>query len=296
MEGYGADGAPSYATDAVRRIIAGLAPNLKKVAVLNSSPGCLATECRFPALKTPVLKVAATNLTSPLPGSFWIAATSFLLSLPPLVALGVIGTANHSFLQPILRYHGPLLRMLWLSSEAASPKLIKDIAQNCLSIRKMGLRMRRSKGDATEVATYTLLGSLPMLQELSLILDCSDARVLAEQGRDDDPDAILESPNDPSFDEFDQQMLKVQLDYNRYPRRGHVRDAFINCAVDENLARSIFVAISSGKNKSIRSLLLCRLKINLIRECGFGTNVSISTLSTVIDELSRSWTVECSPG
>lgn len=367
LEGYGTDGAPSYGADAVRRIIAGLAPNLKKVTVLNTSPGwstflaealaqdrpawfgfalsdnkahkrikgsleylrlssveplndirdwmscingstlrvlkleqlvsenalnCLATECRFPALKTLVLNVAATNLTSPLPGSFWIAATSFLLSLPPLVTLGLVGTANHSFLQPILRYHGPLLRMLWLSGETASLELIKDLAQNCLSIRKLGLRMWRSKGDATEVTTYALLGSLPMLQELTLTLDCSDIRVLAEQEGDDDPDAILESPNDPSFDEFDQQMLMVQLDYNRYPRKGHVRDAFINCAVDENLARSIFVAISSGKTKSIRSLLLCRLKINVIGGCDFGTNIWVSTLSTVTDELSRCWTVE----
>ncbi|PON20377.1 hypothetical protein TGAM01_v210756 [Trichoderma gamsii] len=131
-----------------------------------------------------------------------------------------------------------------------------------------------------------------MLQDLSLTLDCSDTRVLAEQEGDDDSNAELESPNDPSFDEFDQKMLKVPLDYNRYPRKGHVRDAFINCAVDENLARSIFVVILSGKNKSIRPLLLCRLKIDVIGGCSFGTSVSVSILSDVIDELSRSWTVE----
>ncbi|KAM0511040.1 hypothetical protein ACHAPE_010301 [Trichoderma viride] len=371
LEGYGTDGTPSYRADAVRRIITGLAPNLKKVTVLNTTPGwspflaealaqerpiwsgfalsdnkadkrikgsleylqlssfeplndirnwisCtngftlrvlkleqlvsenalnyLATECRFPALETLVLSVAATNLSSPLPGSFWSAATSFLLSLPPLLALGLPGTANSSILRPILGYHGSSLRMLWLSGETASPELIEHLARNCPSIRKLGLQIRRSKGDATEITMYALLGSLPMLQDLSLTLDCSDTRVLAEQEWDDDPDAKLESPNDPSFDEFDQQIFMVKLDYNRYPRKGHVRDAFINCAVDGDLARSIFGAISSGKNKSTRPLLLSRLKINVIGGCNFGTNFRDSILCTVIDELSRSWIIERSPG
>ena len=106
-----------------------------------------------------------------------------------------------------------------------------------------------SKGNSTEITTYAKLGSLLILQDLSLTLDCSDARVLAEQEGDDDPDAKLESPNDPSFDDFDLHMLLVNLNCSRYPRKGHVRDAFINCAVDGELARSIFGAVSAGKGK-----------------------------------------------
>lgn len=94
---------------------------------------------------------------------------------------------------------------------------------------------------------------------------------------DNDLDAQLESPNDPSFNEFDQQMLLVKLNYNCYPGNGHVCDAFINCAVDENLARSIFLAISSAKNKSIKPLQLCKLKISVTYL------PSLSTGSEVVD-------------
>lgn len=367
LKGYGPDGTPTYGADAVRRIIAGLAPNLKKVAVLNTNAGwspalaealaqerpawlgfalpdiettkqtkgsldylqlvsseplndirgwmsCiddstlrvlklerlvsekalkyLATECRFPKLETLVLSMVTTNVSSPLPTSLWNATTNFLLTLPPLLALGLPGTTNSTLLQPVFEHHGVSLRTLWLSGETASPKLIKQLVQSCPSICKLGLQIQRSKGDATEVTTYATLGSLPKLQDLSLTLDCSDTRVLAEQEGDDDPDAKLESPNDPSFDEFDQQMLLVQLDYSRYPRRGHVRDAFINCAVDGDLARSIFTAISLGKDKGASSLLLSRLKISVTGGCNFGTNRGDYMLSIVVNELSRSWIVE----
>lgn len=370
QEGYGPDGTPTYGADAVRRIIAGLAPNLKKVAVLNTHAGwspalaealaqerpawlgfalpdnettkrtkgsldylqlvsfeplndvrewmsCiddstlrvlklerlvsenalkyLATECRFPKLETLVLNMVTTNVSSPLPRSLWSATGNFLLTLPPLLALGLPGTTNSTLLRPVFEHHGASLRTLWLSGETASPKLIKHLVQSCPSICKLGLQIQRSKGDATEVTTYATLGSLPKLQDLSLTLDCSDTRVLAEQEGDDDPDAKLESPNDPSFDEFDQQMLLAQLDYSRYPRRGHVRDAFINCAVDGDLARSIFTAVSLGKDKGASSLLLSRLKISVTGGCNFGTNRSDYILSIVVNELSRSWIVERNP-
>lgn len=243
QEGYGPDGAPTYGADAVRRIIAGLAPNLKKVAVLNTHAGwspalaealaqerpawlgfalpdnettkrtkgsldylqlvsfeplndirewmsCiddstlrvlklerlvsenalkyLATECRFPKLETLVLNMVTTNVSSPLPRSLWSATGNFLLTLPPLLALGLPGTTNSTLLRPVFEHHGASLRTLWLSGETASPKLIKHLVQSCPSICKLGLQIQRSKGDATEVTTYATLGSLPKLQDLSL--------------------------------------------------------------------------------------------------------------------------------
>ncbi|PTB37949.1 uncharacterized protein TrAFT101_011943 [Trichoderma asperellum] len=71
----------------------------------------------------------------------------------------------------------------------------------------------------------------------------SDALALAEKGGD----AKLESPNHPSSLEFEKEMLLVNIDHNHYPRRGHVRGAFIYCAVYGGLTRFIFAAVSLGK-------------------------------------------------
>lgn len=87
-------------------------------------------------------------------------------------------------------------------------------------------------------------------------------------------------------------MLLVQLDYSRYLRRGYVRDAFINCAVDGDLVRSIFTAISLGKDKGVSSLLLSRLKISVTGGCNFGMNRGDYMLSIVVNELLRLWIVK----
>lgn len=71
---------------------------------------------------------------------------------------------------------------------------------------------------------------------------------------------VLKAPNDSSFDDFDQQSFSKWNAW-RNPRKGHIRDAFINSAVDETLARSIFRTISSGKPNG--SVTLERLKVRV---------------------------------
>lgn len=62
-----------------------------------------------------------------------------------------------------------------------------------------------------------------MLQDLSLTFHCSNTSVLAEQEGDDDPGATckLESPYDLTFNEFDRQMLLVNLGYRLSTWRIH---------------------------------------------------------------------------
>jgi hypothetical protein len=117
----------------------------------------------------------------------------------------------------ILEHHGAVLRQLSLSplegDKALSPEDIKKIGTLCPLLEDLVLALHRSKGGATEVACYKALGSIQRWENLSLTLEAlnhaipwSDALV----GYDDDGDdaEYPETPNDPSFDDFDQQFFK----------------------------------------------------------------------------------------
>ncbi|KAH8811105.1 hypothetical protein F5884DRAFT_265969 [Xylogone sp. PMI_703] len=125
---------------------------------------------------------------------------------------------------------------------------------------------------------------MPKLQRLNLTLDCSNLSVLGptEDIRQGDN---YEVPSDPTFDEFDQETASHGYIYR--PRKGHVRDAFINSALDETLARAIFNCISSSKSSD--SLPLDYLKLIPTGGDNFGGNGDTSiTLPPIRD----TWGVE----
>lgn len=122
---------------------------------------------------------------------------------------------------------------------------VTEIRKRCPFLTELTLTVLRSKGDANETAVYRELGALPRLQQLSLEMD---ARL---------PPPVLDGylPPDPSFDKYDREPF---INYHRETSffkcylNGHYRDAFINGAMDENLALDIFRTISRAKpNHSI---------------------------------------------
>lgn len=102
------------------------------------------------------------------------------------------------------------------------------------------------------MSKYRAIGVLPQLKALLLILDASDLYLLNGYD-DDDAEAGRELPktrNDASFSGFDQQYCESTIfHYYLHPRNGHIRHAFINAALDEDLVRSIFQKIRPGYNK-----------------------------------------------
>jgi hypothetical protein len=139
-------------------------------------------------------------------------------------------------------------------------------------------------GDEKEVQMYRALGSLPRLQTLSLALDCEDVS-LDLQAPGFEPTAIH-----PSFDDFDQEFSETFVasgaGYGRQPRKGHIRLAMLNAAIDETLARSIFGAISDAKPKVDRTLPFERLELAPFR--GAYTEEA----SEAIDVVAQWWLVE----
>jgi hypothetical protein len=262
----------------------------------------LATNCTFPSLTKLALTLITRNFSRPPTNDYFDIAIRFLRSLPPLSTLKLVGELHRINLDSFLDHHGSGLRELWLSPLEGGDRLLQgDIAQiagHCPLLEDLAITLHRSRGDATEVATYKTLGSLQKLQHLLLTLDASDFAVLSEDedDNDDDLNAIGEgpdTPNDPSFDEFEQQYFKGPFGTYRYPRNGHIRDAFINSALDETLARAIFWTISSTKPDG--SLPLERLRVRVTGGGHFGQSSMLSSIEDVIWHLGRSWLVERNP-
>jgi hypothetical protein len=139
-------------------------------------------------------------------------------------------------------------------------------------------------GDAKEVRMYRALGSLPRLQTLSLALDCEDVS-LNLQAVGFDP-----TPIHPSFDDFDKEYSETHVaeraGYRRKPRKGHIRLAILNAAVDEDLARSIFDTISNAKPNEDRTLPFERLELAPFR------GIYTAEAGAIIDVVAQWWLVE----
>jgi len=256
---------------------------------------CLATKCDFSSVRTLVLVLATDSLLEPPTMNYSSLANHFLCSLPPLFTLKLVGELSQTTLDTIFEYHGATLRRLWLSPSGTLNRLVivitqrevEQIAEHCPLLEDLSLTVPRSKGDAGEVAIYKALGSLPKLQRLFLTLDASDCAILLDGDEDD------ETPNDPTFDNFDQQFFDDPRSSYRKPRNGHVRDAFINSALDEALARAIFWSISTAKPRG--ALPLERLRLRMTGGGCFGDSSMLSSIEDVVGHLGRSWLLERNP-
>lgn len=185
-------------------------------------------------------------------------ASTFFKLFEPLRELSVSGSLEAKILDAILSRHGPTLQKLTLrpmeyemiipnGRTLEMPMLferehILQIQAQCPALRELAITVKRTKSGATEAKIYKSFGKMECLQSLFLTLDCSDWRIAQDSTR----------TNDPSFDEFDREMyLELGL------LKGHVRDTFMNCAVDETLARSIWETICGDKKgRPLQSLRL----------------------------------------
>jgi len=169
---------------------------------------------------------------------------------------------------------------------------VKRITDSCPLIEELSLTVPRTRGNAKEVSIYTALDSMRRLTSLSLLLDALDYETFFWVEHDDPEDEV--TLIDPTFDEYDQQLLKRFSNTNSYlkPRNGNIRDFFINSALDECLARQIFGSISSGKPNG--ALPLERLKLRVQPGGHFSPRV-ITGPFEIYEYLGRSWLLERNP-
>ncbi|KAI1209109.1 uncharacterized protein F4807DRAFT_110383 [Annulohypoxylon truncatum] len=135
---------------------------------------------------------------------------------------------------------------LWsCKDEYLSIQDVTNIRERCPFLESLKMAVCRTKGDANETALYRELGTFPKLKKLAL-------KMCAPFPFHNYGDIL---PPTSDFDDFDRE---------RFPGsgylKGHIRDVFINSAMDGTLARSIFETVSMVK-ESHSFVMLEKLKI-----------------------------------
>jgi hypothetical protein len=203
----------------------------------------------FPSL----VNLSLTCIRSPMASSYWIAALVFIRNLSRLTTLQLISWNRSISVVPGL---SPNLRKLQLSTHhvGADPLVcdhIDQLATLCPHLEELAVEMRRSRGDASEVALYRVLGRLPRLRCLTIELDASPAPLI--QVVKEDGTVARDTRVEPWFDTWGAEYLRgMRIEKGSIPslypyRKGHLLDVFVNSAVDEELARSIFAVIDGAK-------------------------------------------------
>lgn len=249
-----------------------------------------AAACPFTSLSSLTLMLYLEERSHISLDEYTVAAASFLRSLNPLSVLAISGSVGSDVFDVIMERHGRTVRKLYLEPDASadlvvlSPSEISRIRHGCLMLEHLTLSIPRTKGNAQEVAIYKALGTLPKLQSISLTLDASYSDPSASQ---------QETPVNPCFDPFDQAFFDDRAGVLRRVRNGYIREAFINSALDEKLARAIFHTISASK--PLGAFPLERLTLRVMGGGRFGVLLVLCSIEDVITQLARSWLIERDP-
>jgi len=253
----------------------------------------LAASCTFPSLKT--LKLWFW-FTSP---AMWNeeddGVRRFLGSVPPLKALKIDGYVSIATFHTIMEHHGKNLRRLHILSGRFHPSLVfklshvEMIKSSCPHLHELTLSIQRTVGDITEVTIYKTLGSFAKLQSLFLILDCS---YRGDESEENGSNQGLDLPQDGRAVRRVARIPWGQQHEIEPPWDDVVRGILINSAVDKNLARAIFRAISAGKQAG-------DLPLELLQLYPIGAGKPLSGAGRIISNtrmcFSRSWQVERNP-
>ncbi|KAF2169875.1 hypothetical protein M409DRAFT_64857 [Zasmidium cellare ATCC 36951] len=222
-------------------------------------------------------------------------AVSFFRSFDSLEQLSIDGPIDSKILDNVLYHHGQTLRKLSfrpyednLSMSNARERLdipfrftkdrVLQIEAQCPVLEELAIPVKRNNSSASEAEIYRCFGTMKRLRSLFLILDCSDWRIYRDPAYARD------------FDEEDQKL--VDREHFPFFKRGNLKEAFINCAVDETLANSIWKVVS--ENKSGRQLERLKLWPTGAGEYGNSTGPA-HTFACLARHLARSWLFERVP-
>jgi hypothetical protein len=236
-------------------------------------------------------------------------------------------------LDTALSIHGETLEHLALLGSPRHPDLksatlgkeeVEQIVRSCPKLRHLSATVRRTHGDGEELAIYRAIGSFPSLESVDLSLDVSEQVVEEVEEEDDEDDDSIEENTDDEENasnhedkrreeqtdkndihipqnqnqqddgSFDQQPFNPTTRAFQGVLNHHIQEHLTNCAVDAELATSIFRAIASAKPAG--SISLSRLTICVVGGGRLGQSETVYSLATVTAQLGRSWLVTLYPG
>jgi hypothetical protein len=247
----------------------------------------------FPQLKTLSVYLTRDDLFHERP-HYSEHAVSFFQAFESLKELSIDGPIDSKILATVLSHHGQTLRKLSLhpSEDTAidtgrdlqdiplefTKNHILQIESQCPVLEELVIPVKRNNSSASEAEMYRCFGRMKRLRYLFLILDCSNWRVTRD------------SNYNPKFDEKDQKPLSLFTYY--ILKRGELKKTFIDCAVDEALARSIWNTIS--QNKTGRRLE--QLKLWTTGGGIYGASTGLpNNAQAIVGNLAQSWLFERVP-
>lgn len=207
---------------------------------------------KFPSLVTFSVVCPKVPFTSAWSSPF----LAFLRHLPCVTTLRVLGWDRSTSITPGL---SPKLQKLELGTciiRGGPPLLDEHVLQLdelCPDLEDLTIEIKRSRGDAAEVARYRALGRLPRLRRLTLSLDAAPPGIIYDTEADSSARQGQRRPYNPPghtviepwFEAgWDAELAKAGLGPHR---NGHVRDALVNSAIDSALALSIVGFINTAK-------------------------------------------------
>jgi hypothetical protein len=220
-------------------------------------------------------------------------AISFFQAINSLEELSINGPMEPQIIDAVLIHHGPTLKKLRLNPfedmqvfsdgrdrreipmEFTKDRILQIQAQ-CLVLEELAIPVMRDKSSASETEIYKCFGKMKSLRSLFLTLDCANWRIR----------------RDPTYDaQFDGEDQELAWSHTNNVKRGNLREALINSAVDEALARSIWEMII--QNKTGRRLE--QLKLWTKNGGIFASTASIYAVDTATRSMSRSWLIERLP-
>jgi hypothetical protein len=240
----------------------------------------------FPSLKTLCINLRRYDDENEKP-EYCDNAINFFQSLEPLEELSIYGPMEPRMLEVVLTQHGPTVKKLSMVPDESKSNMrnrkeipltftkdrVMQIQALCPVLENLTIPVYRDKSSASETAIYKCFSEMTSLRSLFLILDCVTWRM------NRDP------TYDPQFEGEDDQAIT-----NVHAKRGHLKDHFINSAVDERLARSIWLGITQNKTGK----RLERLKLWTKSDFHIGA-ATYALIERFTKSTGRSWLIERSP-
>jgi hypothetical protein len=223
---------------------------------------CL-TQCSLPCLRSLTFNFIGVGPTkSPF-------ARPFLMSLPSLSELAIRGVWNLRDMTTVYQKHGASLHklrfnLMFQAGTEITASILTEMRDACPLLTDLELNIMRDQGSLTETRIYKTLATFPILRHLILYLGCRNYGRAREHGRM------------PRYDD---------LDRRRSDRYGDIRRTFIDQAIDENLAATIFRLVSPPDNvRGLKELVLGGNPNN-----PYGTR---SSTYAVVSHICRSWKIQ----
>ena len=185
--------------------------------------------------------------------------TRLFSSLPPLHGLQLWKPTTREVKSTLLQRHGATLKKLHLGG-IFSVEEVHELHTTCPNLQKLHICVKRTQGDHHEVAVYKVLAKFPMLESLSLRL-CITFDLTHEE-------------------ESDKIKVAEQM-----------RSDLANAAIDESLARSIFLLILRA-HRAERPRMLTPFHHLSIEGVGLGHYFFHYVWDDVTEYLAASWSLD----